>query len=161
MAWVADSAPSGFTYDGAGNVLYDGLNNYLYDAEGRLCAVKNSVAGTVTQYVYGTDGTRVAKGMLSSWPAACVVPAVANGFTLTASYVLGLDGQTVSELNGAGQWIHTDIFAGGKLLAAYHDTDTYFALTDWLGTKRVEFTPDGKLTTLASLPYGNGLIQAG
>ena len=54
------SAPSGFTYDQAGNVLNDGQNKYLYngvpvdrssstgrDGEGRLCAVETFLNGAV------------------------------------------------------------------------------------------------------------------
>ena len=32
--------------------------------------------------------------------------------------------------------MHTNIFAEGRLLATYSGSDTYFALTDWLGTRR-------------------------
>lgn len=116
---------------------------------------------SVTEYVYDAEGRRVAKGSLPSWPTACVAPTSANGFTLTASYVLGLGGEQVSELNGSGTWQHTNIFANGKLLATYHDSDTYFAFTDWLGSKRAEYTPDAKFSTFSSLPYGDGLSSSG
>jgi RHS repeat-associated protein len=154
------SAPSGFTYDAAGNVLNDSVSAYLYDGESRICAVRNLTVGTMTAYIYGADGTRVAKGTLSSWPAACPAPST-NGFSLTASYVLGLGGEQVSEVNGSGIWQHTNIYAGGKLLASYHDTQTYFALNDWLGTKRVEYGANGCLSTFFSLPYGDALAPSG
>ena len=69
-----------YTYDAdpAGNVLNDGVNAYLYDIEGGLCAVENLTVGTITQYVYDAEGTRVAKGKLSwtgsgnpTWNTAC------------------------------------------------------------------------------------------
>jgi len=110
---------------------------------------------SVTEYVYDAEGRRVAKGSLSSWPTACVAPTTANGFTLTASYVLGLGGEQVSELNGSGAWQHTNVFANGTLLATCHDSDTYCAFNDWLGTKRAEYTPDAKFSTFSSLPYGD------
>ncbi len=78
--------------------------------------------------------------------------------------MLGLGGEQVSELNVSGPtstWAHTNIFAGGKLLATYHDSDTYFILTDWLGTKRAEYTPDDLRGTYFSLPYGNGPSTSG
>jgi RHS repeat-associated protein len=145
-------------------VTNDGVNRYLYDIEGRLCAVQNLTVGTITQYVYDAEGTRVAKGSLSAWPSACNAPTAANGFTLTGSYVLGLGGEQVTELAVSGAtstWVHTNIFAAGKLLATYHDSDTYFALTDWLGTKRAEITPDGKYSSFLSMPYGDGLSPSG
>jgi RHS repeat-associated protein len=164
VTWTSvNGAVNGFTYDAAGNVLNDNSNTYLYDAEGRLCAVKNA-SGIITEYVYDAEGRRVAKGTLSSWPSACVAPTAANGFTLNTTYVLGLGGEQVSEISvsgSTGTWAHTNVFAEGKLLATYNGTDTYFALNDWLGTKRAEYTPDGLLSTFFSLPYGNGLSTSG
>jgi RHS repeat-associated protein len=80
---------------------------------------------------------------------------------LTKSYVLGLGGEQVSEINGSGAWQHTNIYAGGKLIASYHDSQTYFDLDDWLGTKRAEYgASNGCLSTYFSLPYGDGLATA-
>jgi RHS repeat-associated protein len=137
-------------------------SNIDYDAEGRLCAVHPiALQGMpVTGYIYDASGTRVAKGNLSAWPASCPTPSN-SGFTLTSSYVLGLGGEQVTEINGAGAWQHTNAYAGGKLLATYRDTNTYFDLTDWLGTKRVEYTPNGLHTSFFSLPYGDGLTPSG
>ncbi len=148
-----------YQYDSGGNVLNDGLNSYLYDAEGRLCAVRN-YNSSMTGYIYDADGGRVAKGSLTSW--SCNV--TTNGFSATSIYALGMGSEQVSEVavsGSASTWVHTNVFAGGKLLATYRDTDTYFALTDWLGTKRVEITPDQKFSTFFSLPYGNGLSTSG
>jgi RHS repeat-associated protein len=155
----ASSLNSGaaFGYGGTGNILSDGTNQYLYDIEGRLCAVKNLMFGTITGYVYDAEGVRVAKGTLSSWPTACSAPTLANGFTLTASYVLGLGGEQVSEVNGSNSWTHTNIFADGKLLATYSGGYTNFDLNDWLGTKRVEVGTNGCHSNYLSLVFGNGL----
>jgi RHS repeat-associated protein len=159
-----NSATTGFTYDAAGNVLNDGANQYVYDMEGRLCAVASTIVRSMNQYVYDAEGLRIAKGTLSSWPPSgsiCNAPTAGNGYSLTNSYVLGLGGEQFSEVNGSGSWIHTNIFADGKLLATYSGSDTYFALTDWLGTKRAEVTPDGYLSTTFSLPFGNNLSTGG
>ncbi|MGD0860009.1 MAG: RHS repeat-associated core domain-containing protein [Terracidiphilus sp.] len=97
-------------------------------------------------------------------PESCVNGTPANGFTLTTSWVLGQGGEQVTELAVSGAtstWVHTNVFAGGKLLATYHDSDTYFALSDWLGTKRAEITPDGKYSSFFSLPYGDGIPTSG
>jgi RHS repeat-associated protein len=56
---------------------------------------------------------------------------------------------------------HTNAFASGALLASYHDTDTYFALEDWLGTKRAEISAGGLIANYRSLPYGNGMATIG
>jgi RHS repeat-associated protein len=47
--------------------------------------------------------------------------------------------------------------AGNKLLATYNPNGVYFAVSDWLGSKRAEIGtyPLGCLTTYFSLPYGN------
>ena len=165
VTWTSvNGAASGLTYDAAGNVLNDNANAYLYDAENRLCAVKNLTTSQVTAYVYDAAGVRVGKGTLSSWPSACVAPTSVNGFTLTNSYVLGPGGEQVSELSISGStatWAHTNISANGQLLASYHDTNTYFDLNDWMGTKRASYTPNGLLSTYFSLPYGNGLSSSG
>jgi RHS repeat-associated protein len=165
VTWTSvNAAVNGFSYDAAGNVLNDGANLYLYDIEGRLCAVGNQFVGSVTEYVYDAEGRRVAKGTLSSWPSSCVAPTVANSFTLTTSYEIGLGGEQMSELAVSGStnpWQHTNVFAGGKLLATYSGTSTYIPLTDWLGTKRAEVAPGGKFSTYFSLPWGNGLAAGG
>jgi RHS repeat-associated protein len=148
-------------------VTYDGTNSYLYDAEGRICAVNSklnlmSSSPNYYEYIYDASGTRVAEGTLSSWPTACVAPTVANGFTLTKSWVLGPSGEQVTEYavsNGTSTWNHTNAWADSGLLATYTITnnDTIFDLQDWLGTKRVEVGASGCITTFRSLPFGDGL----
>lgn len=168
VTWVANSAPTGFTYDAAGNVLSDNVNRYLYDGEGRLCAYQNIAVpgnyGPMIGYVYGPDGLRVGKGTIATWTCN---PLTA-GFAMTASYVLGPGGEQASEMavtgtygNYSSSWQHTNVFANGSLLATYSGTETYFALSDWLGTKRAEITPDGQSTRFFELPYGNGLTSIG
>jgi RHS repeat-associated protein len=155
-------------YDGAGDVTYDGENSYLYDAEGRLCAVNYTVSGTTSLigYLYDASGTRVGKGSLSSWPSTpssttCNSLISSYGYMPTDQYLLGQGGEQVSELNGSGVTQHTNIFAGGKLLATYDFAPIpglHFALTDPLGTKRVQISGAGAAELdCMSLPFGNGL----
>jgi RHS repeat-associated protein len=158
LSWTSvNAAGSNVTYDPAGNMTYDGKNSYLYDAEGRVCAVQEVVNGTnfLTGYIYDAGGTRVAKGSLQS--LSCNFSS--NGFTTNTSWVLGPGGEQVTEYavsGGASTWTHTNVFAGGKLLATYNGSDTYFALEDWLGSKRVEIDATGHCAaTFASLPFGN------
>ena len=70
LSWTnVNAAGSNVTYDQAGNMTYDGKNSYLYDAEGRICALGETVNGTtiLTGYIYDAGGTRVAKGSLASF----------------------------------------------------------------------------------------------
>jgi RHS repeat-associated protein len=143
------------THDAAGDVEFDGRNSYLYDAEGRVCAVSNP--SITAEYLYDADGNLAAVGSVNS--LSCNPSS--NGFSITNSYIRGLNGEQVSETDGAGHWYHTNVFANGQLLATYGASETFFALNDWLGTKRVEVTPDGGLASFASLPFGDDLTTSG
>jgi hypothetical protein len=61
-----------------------------------------------------------------------------SGSTITATYVLDLAGNQVTEFNGSGTWMHSNVWAGGRLLATYEGPgestpNTYhFHLTYWL-----------------------------
>jgi RHS repeat-associated protein len=167
LSWTSvNAAGSNVSYDAAGNMLYDGRNSYLYDAEGRVCAVQEVVSGTtfLTGYVYDASGTRVARDSLTTF--SCNFSS--NGYKINTSWVLGLGGEQVTEYSVSGSpgsysstWAHTNVFAGGKLLATYNGTDTYFALEDWLGTKRAESSAGGCFSTFTGLPFGDGLTPSG
>ena len=170
---TATSGTAVFGYDAAGDVTYDGVNNYLYDAEGRVCAVSNFV-GTITGYIYDAAGIRVARVNLNQF--CCNL---GYGYTPTNSYVLGLGGEQITEFNitgGASVWAHTNVFSGGALLATYSPTgnstgstlsgssirtSTYFALSDWLGTKRAEVGANGCVSTYTGMPFGGGITSNG
>jgi len=148
---------SGFQYDAAGNVLNDGKNNYWYDAEGRLCAVaypNGSGGAYYEQYLYDAEGRRVGKVPASS--LSCAAPTGAP----TNQYLLGLGGEQVTEVNGLGAPLHTNAYAGGKLLSTYDfiNGGLHFVLTDPLGTKRVQISATGTAElNCQSLPFGNDL----
>ena len=145
-----------FAYDADGDVVTDLTNNYKYDAEGRVCAVDNDVTG-VTLYLYNAEGQRVAKGTGSF---SCNLSS--NGFAPTNLYILDLAGRPMTELDGSGHWMHTNVYANGRLLATYGANETFFSLQDWQGTKRVQTTSNGEVDlTYASLPYGDNLTVSG
>ncbi len=165
-------------YDPSGDVTNNGANQYLYDGEGRICAVANTpVAGisTYTGYLYDgvpvdrssstgrdADGTRVAKGRITAWSCD---PAV-NGFQTTSDYILGPSGEQVTEMamdaNNSMAWRHTNVWAGGKLLATYDNDGLHFYLNDPLGTRRAQTDYAGVLEqTCSSLPFGDGLSCSG
>ena len=128
--------------------------------------MQQSVSGLITntQYLYDAEGRRVAKGSISSF--SC--DTTANGFTATAVYVLGPDGEQMTEMaansSGGWQWAHTNVFAPG--LTATDDADLtgqsegalYFHLSDWLGTRRQQTDYVGNpVLNFTGLPYGDGL----
>ncbi len=97
------------------------MNTYLYDGEGRICAVKSEpIPDTyvMTEYIYDSQGNRVGKGSITT--LSCNKST--NGFVATAGYVTGLNGEQMTETNGTTQWVHTNVFANGSLIATYHDT---------------------------------------
>jgi RHS repeat-associated protein len=154
-------ATSGVAIDSAGNILGDGLNQYLYDADGRICAVASTpIPGMtlMTGYVYDAEGTRVAKGKITSW--SCNPGA--NGFTVLDEYVLGLSGEQVTEMamdsNNTMAWQHTNVFAAGRLMATYDNDGLHFYLNDPLGTRRAQTDYAGvREQVCTGLPFGDGL----
>ena len=81
----------GYSYDADGNLLNDGQNTYTYDAEGRVKSVNNGAV----QYIYAAEGNRVAK--------------LNSSGTVTSVYILNAANQQITELNGSGQWQHTNV----------------------------------------------------
>jgi RHS repeat-associated protein len=158
--FTGEAAANGFLYDAAGNVFNDNVNTYLYDGEGRICAVMSAPAPGMrfmTGYLYDADGTRVAKGTITSMSCD---PAV-NGFQTTSDYVLGLSDEQVTEMgvnaNGTLAHQHTNVWAGGKLLGTYDDDGLHFYLDDPLGTRRVQTDYAGVIEQqCASFPFGDG-----
>jgi RHS repeat-associated protein len=71
----------------------------------------------------------------------------------------------MTETNGTTEWVHTNVFANGSLIATYLGTNLYFSYEDWLGTKRGEGEAmSGGATCLNnyySLPFGNDLTTTG
>jgi RHS repeat-associated protein len=161
-------------YDASGDVTNDGTNQYLYDGEGRICAVRSEPMPnnyTMTQYIYDAEGARVAKGAIATWSCDTTT----NGFTPTASYILGLSNEQLTETDGQGQWQHTNVYAAGTIIATYDQVSNplytnggtqpakvpalHFQLEDWLGSRRVQTNINGTVEEwYVSLPYGDGLI---
>jgi RHS repeat-associated protein len=153
-------------YDSAGNVTYDGTNFYNYDAEGRVCAVQSVTWWTAYGYLYDADGNRVAKGTTyaSQWPwttpPSCDL--TTNGFALTESYVLGPSGEQLTTLDGAGNWLRTNVYASGKPIATYDSAGLHFQVTDPLGTRRIQTDATGVLEEqYTNLPFGDGFAASG
>jgi RHS repeat-associated protein len=164
VTFVANVAPAGYAYDAAGDVANDNVNQYLYDGNGRICAVANTpVPGmtTMTGYIYDADGSRVAKGSITAWSCD---PSI-NGFEPNTEhdYILGPSGEQVTEMAAGSNgmvWQHTNVWAGGKLIATYDTTGKglHFHLNDPLGTRRAQTDYAGNWEqNCLSLPYGDAL----
>jgi RHS repeat-associated protein len=138
-----------------------------YNGDGQICAVASwSVvddAMIMTGYLYDAEGSRVAKGTISAWSCDPTV----NGFQTTNDYVLGLSGEQVTEMGMGGvtaggttaglAWEHTNVWAGGTLLATYDHDGLHFYFDDPLGTRRVQTDSSGVVEqNCQSLPYGDG-----
>jgi len=160
VTWTTvNSAVNGFQYDASGDVTNDGANMYEYDAEGRQTGTLNSLS-ELTGYLYDGEGRRVMKVVVNGWNTQNPTTTIEN------EYLLGPNGEQVSVLDGSGNWQWTNVYAGGKQLATYNGSETYFALTDWLGSKRMELSVTGASTVTVgeqctSLPFGDGLNCTG
>jgi RHS repeat-associated protein len=165
VTWTSvNAAVNGLTYDAAGNVYYDGLNTYAYDAEGRLCAVQlpSISGGTQYQYLYDASGVRVGQatftGTFPAKNATCSAAGTAAGFALKKLWLTDLSGNQVTELNGTGGWVHSNVWAGAHLDATYDTKGLHFHLADPLGSRRVQTNALGAIEeNIQSLPFGDGL----
>lgn len=146
-------------YDAAGNLLSDGVNYFRYDAEGRLCASYSTIASGYTQYVYDAEGNRVAKAAATSFTCPGAAPPPASA--VKAKYLLGPSGEQITELDGGNNWVHTNVYAGGALLAVYSPGGLHFPISDPLSTARIEVLSTGLGAGQVdqqcySLPFGDG-----
>ena len=109
-------------YGAAGDVTNDRLTSISTTPKAASARWRNAFPGftIMTGYLYDADGTRVAKGTITEHESCD--PAV-NGFRTTSAYVLGPSGEQVTEMamdpNGSMAWEHTNVWAGGNLLATY------------------------------------------
>ncbi|HXC44525.1 MAG TPA: RHS repeat-associated core domain-containing protein, partial [Candidatus Dormibacteraeota bacterium] len=132
----------GASYDAAGNMLNDGYHSYVYDAENRIIQVDG---GSTATYTYDAEGRRVRK--------------VAG---TTVDYVYDHAARQIAEVNTSGGWTRQEVYVGGRHLATYSGTTTYFHNSDWLGTERVRTDVNGVVyESCQGLPYGDEQACAG
>ncbi len=141
---------NGYQYDLAGDVLNDGYCSYTWDAEQHMSSATCPSNNTVTTtYVYDAQGQRVAKEV---------------GGAVTEADVYNTAGQVVSRYGPypAETWLGDDVWVGGAHLAIYANGQTYFPLTDQVGTERARFASTGGIVeSCVSLPFGDGLQCTG
>lgn len=144
----ANNRMDGYSYDAAGNLLNDGTTAYTYDAENRIISAVNSTNGTST-YVYNASGQRVRKTT-----AGTGLPDPPGTF----DFLYDLVGHAMTQLTSGGGWYRSEIYAGGRHLATYASSTTYFVHSDWLGTERARSSASGAAyQTCTSLPFGDWL----
>jgi RHS repeat-associated protein len=118
--------------------------------------------GAQYQYLYDASGLRVGKATFTgSFPArnaTCAAPGAAAGFALTNQYLLDQSGDQATELDGAGNWKHSNVWTGARLDASYDTLGLHFHLADPLGTRRVQANVNGLVeNNFQSLPFGDEL----
>ena len=164
VTWTTvNSAVNGFQYDAAGDVVNDAANLYEYDAEGRQTGILDPTTEALTGYVYDAEGRRIEKVLVEGWNTPNPQSVIQD------EYLLGLNNEQVTVLDGSGNWQWTNVYASGKQLATYDSAGTHFTLTDWLGTKRMQLSEQISGTTATvtvgeqctSLPYGDSLNCTG
>ncbi len=104
--------------------------SYVYDGEGRICAVHGPEG--MIGYQYGADGARVGKGLITTM--SCDI--TNNGYAPTNDFILDQVNGQMSEMavgGGVSTWLHTNVTAGGGLLATYDNAGLHFYLNDPLG----------------------------
>jgi len=137
----------GYCYDAAGNVLdaggcaLSGMHHQnFYDGYGSLLTGNYNFTDA-TSYTQDALGHRIGK-----W----------QGGQVERMYLFGLDGNPVSEMDGSGNWLQTNIHAGGQFLAEYQGNETYFLHNDHLGTIRAQSNSSATRTmTCSNLPFGD------
>jgi len=126
------------------------------------------------QHRYDAVGARIAKGTLNAAPASSTSTCTpfsldAQSFTLSARYLVDQGGDQVTEINGAGQWQHSNVFSAARLTATYdvkysngiNTGGLHYELADPLGTKRVQANTAGIVEEwYVSLPYGDALTPS-
>jgi RHS repeat-associated protein len=137
---------NGVSYDAAGNVTADPANTYTYDAENRIVSTTNTHTGVTTTYTYDASGQRVEK--------------ISGG--LVTQYVYDLLGHAIAEFSASGVWDRGEIYVGGRHLATYVNSTTYFIHSDWLGTERVRSNVTGTgCERITSFPFGDNMVTSG
>jgi len=139
----------GYSYDAAGNLLNDGTHSYFYDAENRIVQVDGTLGNCSTAtacYIYNAEGQRIRK---------------TTGST-SVDFLYDLAGHEIAQVSSAGVWQRGEVYAGGRHLASYSNSTTYFTHADWLGTERARTTATGAVyETCTSLPFGDFLTCSG
>jgi len=126
--------PSRFQYDAAGDLTGDGSQTYTYDAAGRITAVDG---GSTATYVYDAFGRRARKTV--------------GG--VNTDYIRDKDGQVLAEMDP--NWSTGYAYFGGRLLAEYRNSTTYFVTQNQIGSSSLLTNVTGGVADCnVFYPYG-------
>ena len=128
---------TGYTYDGAGDMISGGGHTYQYDAEARLVSVDG---GTTESYVYNAFGQQVRL--------------IAPNFSYTWDHLYDPAGQCMGRWSNNAWWASGVFHLGGRLFAVYFD-QTYFIHLNNLGSTMMTTTSQGTVDGDTQLyPWG-------
>ena len=121
-----------FGYDLSGDLTNDGSYTYFYDAEGRV----SGAAGAT--YLYDALGRRVEKTTSTQ-----------------VHYFYDASGNIAREENGSGGVLTDYLYIGGRYLAEYSGSQTYFVHHDHLGSTRLVTNYAGsECSSIDYMPFG-------
>ena len=128
---------TGYTYDGAGDMISGGGHTYQYDAEARLVSVDG---GTTESYVYNAFAQQVRL--------------IAPNFSYTWDHLYDPAGQCMGRWSNNAWWASGVFHLGGRLFAVYFD-QTYFIHLNNLGSTVMTTTSQGTVDGDTQLyPWG-------
>jgi RHS repeat-associated protein len=156
----ANNQSSYDAYDAAGHVTADGgLGTYTWDAEGHLAKVSDACGGTMETYTYNALG-QLAESRPYDWGCR-----FEYGFSsLYYEYVYGASGNELGlyTLYETPQWQEMWVDLGGRPLAEYTGSVTYFPHPDRLGTVGAASDYTGTVVQDAIYyPFGSLATHAG
>jgi RHS repeat-associated protein len=134
---AANNQITGYTYDGAGDMISGGGHTYQYDAEARLVSVDG---GTTESYVYNALGQQVRL--------------IAPNFSYTWDHLYDPAGQWMGRWSNNAWWASGIFHLDGRLFAVYFD-QTYFIHVNNLGSTVMTTTAQGAVNGDTQLyPWG-------
>jgi RHS repeat-associated protein len=124
---------SGIVYDVSGDMTNDGRHRYQYDAEGRISRVDDDSV----EYLYSAEGDRIQKRV---------------GKDITETIWAGDD--LLAELRPDGTWVDY-LYIDGKRIAAIHNSDVTYYVSDPLGMTRLALSASGDILAQSDMtPFG-------
>jgi RHS repeat-associated protein len=142
---------NGYCYDSAGNLVDlgtcpSGNHQFFYDGYENLLS-PNFNSASRNSYAANSQGQRISK--------------YSSG-TIVHQYLYGQDQDAVAELDGQGNWLQTNVRAGGLFLLELQSSGATYLHTDHLGTIRLETNPTGTVVeTCTNLPFNEALVCNG
>jgi RHS repeat-associated protein len=138
----------GYCYDGAGNLEDEGTcpsgnHQFFYDGYENLVSPNFNQSGR-DSYTVNAFHQRVTKYV---------------GSSISAQYLYGDDADALALMDVSGNWLQTNVRAGGMFLAELGPSGATYLHNDHLGTVRVQ--TGAQPETCTNLPFGEALTCNG